>query len=126
MLFRSLIPPSLWPLRDDQMAIVATQVVPVWNEQDAEPLGAVMLQTHTGRHLLIAWWGGHAWETLPDDFSQEDVTKWPRWRALAMELPPDWKKGYLRAVGREVEFVYGKPPRRLSRPPKTQLPRASH
>ena len=113
---RFLMPPALRPPRDDQMVTSSTQIIAVWDEQNAEPLGAVMLRTGTARRLLIGWWGGRKWETLPDDVSPEDVTQWPGWRSLIMELPSDWEKGYLRAVGGEVQFVAGRPPRTLRAP----------
>lgn len=122
---RFLIPPALRPPGDDQMAILSTQVVAVWDEQNAEPLGALILRTGTARRLLIGWWGGRKWETLPDNVSPGDVTTPWGWRALTMELPSDWQKGYLRAVGGEVQFVVGKPPRRLSRPTSETLPPAA-
>jgi hypothetical protein len=88
-------------------------VIAVRDEPVAERLDAIFLETGRRRRFVLEWWVEYASQTI--SFTPEDAVRQPGWRPLTMELPKDWQEGYLRAIGGNVEFVYGNPPPPASR-----------
>jgi hypothetical protein len=105
-------PPSRVSRRGKKLA----QVIAVRDEPDAEPLDAILVQRGgwRWRRFVTEWRGGTESQIVSKTVRAEDLLRRPGWRPLEVLLPEDWERGYLRAIGGKVEFVYGDPPSRVS------------
>jgi len=87
------------------------RVVAVESIDDGAPIEAILVSEEKPKDFH-GWWGGYAIERVDIGSVESLVHSDPKWRAHQLDLPAEWREGYLEARAGEVVFVSGPVPAR--------------